>query len=135
MSRIEFTDDMRLGIDDIDEQHEKLIDLINELYEAIMDGSDADVIDEIVDEAHDYIGYHFSTEQDLMERYEYPEIDEHTDEHDDYILRSSEHLVDAGDNREGLAGDVLEFLTDWWVTHIGDTDRRLVEFLKKKGVA
>lgn len=134
MPRIEWNDSLKLGVSEIDKQHEKLIGLINDLYDAATQGKAKDVVDEIVSEAHDYIDYHFSTEQKLMDEHGYPAEGDHADEHDDYILKSSDYLVAAQDDEAGLADDVLEYLTGWWKTHINVTDRKLAMFLKEKGV-
>lgn len=135
MPRIEWNDNLKLGVAEIDEQHEKLIGLINDLYDAFKQGKAKDVVDDIVSEAHDYIDYHFSTEQRLMEEYDYPQMGDHVDEHDDYIVQSSDHLMASQDDEAGLADDVLDFLTDWWKTHINGTDRKLAMHLKEKGVS
>ncbi|MBU1002416.1 MAG: bacteriohemerythrin [Proteobacteria bacterium] len=134
MPKIEWNDSLKLGVTEIDKQHEKLIGLINDLYDACTLGKAQDIVDEIVSEAHDYIGYHFSTEQRLMEEHDYPVLDDHIDEHEDYILKSSDYLVASQDNAKGLAQDVLDYLTGWWKTHINDTDRKLALYLKGKGV-
>ena len=134
MPKIEWNDSLKLGVTEIDKQHEKLIGLINDLYDACTLGKAQDIVDEIVSEAHDYIGYHFSTEQRLMEEHDYPVLDDHIDEHEDYILKSSDYLVASQDNAKGLAQDVLDYLTGWWKTHINGTDRKLAQFLKDQGV-
>lgn len=135
MPKLIFSENWRLGIAVMDSQHETLIDLINRLYDAVMEGHDAEVIDDIASEAYDYIGKHFETEQALMEEHEYPGQKAHEDEHEDYILKSSEYLMDSGEGREGLAGDVLDYLMDWWVLHINGTDMDLAEYLKRQGVS
>jgi len=134
MPRIEWNDSLKLGVSEIDKQHEKLIGLINNLYDAVTQGKAQDIVADIVSEAHDYIDYHFSTEQRLMEVNGYPAEDDHVDEHENYILKSSDYLVAAQDDAKGLAQDVLEYLTDWWKTHINGTDRKLAMFLKGKGI-
>lgn len=134
LSRIEWNDSLKLGISEIDQQHEKLIALINDLYDAFKQGKAKDVVDEIVSEAHDYIGYHFSTEQRLMEEHGY-DANSHIEEHEDYILKSSDHLMASHEDEAGLAEDVLEYLTDWWKGHILGTDKKLAAFLKDKGVS
>lgn len=135
MPRIEWNDNLKLGVKEIDEQHEKLIALINDLYDAHKEGKAKEVIDAIVSEAHDYIGYHFSTEQRLMEDHDYPGLEEHTDNHEDYIIKSSDFLMASHDDEEGLADEVLDYLTGWWKSHINVTDRKLTHFLKSKGVS
>lgn len=133
--KIQWNESLMLGIGEIDAQHEKLIALINDLHDAFTQGKEKKVVDDIVSEAHDYIGYHFSTEQRLMEEHGYPGTDGHVDEHEDYILKSSEHLMASQEDETGLADEVLDYLTGWWKTHINGTDRKLAQFLKGKGVA
>lgn len=134
MPRIEWNDSLKLGVTKIDKQHEKLIGLINDLYDACTQNKAQDVVDEIVSEAHDYIDYHFTTEQRLMEEHDYPDLGDHIDEHDDYIVQSSDHLMASQEGESGLADDVLDYLTGWWKTHINGTDRKLAKFLQDRGV-
>ena len=132
--RIEWNDGLKIGIGEIDKQHEKLIGLINDLYDAFTQGKAKEVVDDIVSEAHDYIGYHFSTEQRLMEEHGY-DADSHIEEHEDYILKSSDHLMASQDGEAELAQDVLDYLTNWWKGHILGTDKKLAAFLKDEGVS
>ena len=133
MPRIEWNDSLKLGIAEIDQQHEKLISLINDLHDAFKQGKVRQVIDDIVSEAHDYIGYHFSTEQRLMEEHGYGESESHIEEHEDYIIKSSDHLMASQDGETKLPEEVLDYLTNWWKIHINGTDRKLAAFLKDKG--
>lgn len=134
MPRIEWNDSLKLGVARLDKQHEKLVGLMNDLFDACTRGRGADVVEEAIFEAHDYIDYHFTSEQRLMEEYDYPELGEHVDGHDDYIVQAADDFAVLREGAGDAASEVLERLTGWWVEHIGGPDRRLADFLRAQGL-
>jgi len=122
----------------IDEQHMELIKLTNKLFASCMAGQQKskEAFLEIVRSAVDYTGYHFSTEEKIMERINYPGYSAHRKEHKDFV-REVYIKVD-----EFKAGKILTpltfvyFLRDWVLSHIAVSDRKLGEYLvrlKKSG--
>ncbi len=132
--RIDWNETLELGVAKLDKQHQRIARLMNDLCEAYARGKSQDVVDEAVGEAHDYIDFHFNTEQRLMEEHEFPGIEAHVDEHDDYILQVSDHLLVPPLDGEGPSDEVLEYLVSWWTAHIAGPDRELAAHLKARGV-
>ncbi|MCL1815630.1 MAG: bacteriohemerythrin [Treponema sp.] len=123
----------------IDSQHMELINLTNKLYRSCLRGRDSslEVFMVVLRGAVDYVGYHFSTEEKIMERVEYPNFGAHKREHNDFVrevLKSVDDLSKGGTvNPLGF----VKYLKDWVLTHIAVTDSALghhLVALKQKGV-
>ena len=75
-------------IDELDEQHQRLVGLINDLYTDLQncpeDMQKRACIAKTLDELVDYSIYHFSAEEKLMQEYDYPEYEQHKSEHEEF---------------------------------------------------
>jgi hemerythrin-like metal-binding protein len=132
MPHIAWCDTFLTGVREIDEQHEKLTAMINELYYAYMDGKDKDVLSSIIAGVSDYTSYHFAAEERLMHDSGYPLSAEHKKEHQEFIEKSIDFLIAHTRDEAELTSEVLDYLTTWWITHIKGTDRKLTVFLLEK---
>lgn len=123
-----------LGIDEIDEQHRKLVEQFTRFSEAIQEGSDVKILSEMTDFMVEYAQFHFTTEERYMQLYDYPGIAGQLSEHAEFT-RYSEDLVQRirseGASREislALAGKMVR----WLIRHIRSFDREMVDFIKKR---
>jgi hemerythrin-like metal-binding protein len=128
-----WTQDLELGIPTIDEQHKKLVAMINSLHRAV-EKNDAAGAKRVLQELVEYTGYHFGTEEKFFDQHGYPETEAHKTIHKKLVEKALAFTkkFDAGD--EFLAQELLIFLKDWLVSHICVTDRKYVPFLQSKGV-
>lgn len=132
MSAVRWNDGLRLGVAKMDRQHEKVMGLLEALGAAKAPG---EAFDEAVGEALDYMDYHFAAEQRLMEEWDYPDLGEHVDAHDDFMVQAADDLAMLQDGGgEEPAEAVLLRLADWWAGHIAGADRKLAAFLREHGV-
>lgn len=128
-----WTKDLELGIPTIDEQHKKLVAMINSLHRAV-EKNDAAGAKRVLQELIEYTGYHFGTEEKFFDQHGYPETDAHKTIHKKLVdkVLAFKRKFDAGE--EFLSQELLNFLKDWLVNHIGFTDRKYAPFLQGKGV-
>ena len=126
MPYIPWSDALKVGVETIDTQHEHLTALINRLYEAHRQGHDREILQETIAELDDYVRTHFRDEQEFMREHGYVGIESHIDQHNDFIIKSVEYLIEYSNGKEELTEEVLEYLTDWWLNHISHTDREMV---------
>ncbi len=138
MPLIEWNDSLKLGVAVVDRQHQRLIEIINRLYDATMEGRGADVIGEIMDELIVYTATHFSMEEKYFAQFHYADAEEHKQEHDALIEKVTA-FVDAFEqapaaSRAALAKELLQFLQIWWRYHMMDTDSKFVALFKQKGL-
>ena len=134
MSFIHWTDSLSVGIESIDEQHKILVEIINNLNEAMRNSETDQIISDIFQRMIGYTEIHFAFEENLFDRYGYEGSTAHKAKHVALIdtIQSLQQKLDEGDARVGI--EVMEFLKRWLTDHILKTDRDYAEFLVEKGV-
>lgn len=134
MALIKWSERFSVNIKVIDEDHMKLAGLINTLYDAMCMGKGNDVLGKVLTDLIDYTVYHFRTEEDFFESYGYSEFRQHKKEHDELTNQAVE-LKNKHDRGEVvLTIEVMNFLRDWLINHILDSDKKYISFLNSKGV-
>lgn len=125
-------DALSVRIDAIDEQHKKLIDLLNRLHQSkATKGGDA-TIRKILKELIDYTVYHFAFEEKLFDKYGYKQAVEHKKSHrmlESQVLEFAK-AFEAGS--ASLSADLFLFLRGWLNGHIRGSDRQYAPFLVAK---
>jgi hemerythrin-like metal-binding protein len=134
MNLFEWTPAIAVGITTIDDQHKKLISLINDVSDAMKARKATEVIGNILLELSDYTIYHFGNEEKAFEKYNYPDKAAHMAAHKIYVDKINE-LVERNKKGElGLSISVLDFLMEWITNHIMKTDMQYVPFFKDKEI-
>ncbi|MDR0554327.1 MAG: bacteriohemerythrin [Treponema sp.] len=129
---VEWDDKYAIGIPLIDEQHKQLIQLTNDLYKACRDGTEAAnaQFKEAIRGTVDYIKYHFSAEEKMLENIKYPELTAHKRQHESLVKSI---LVDVKNFEEGkkfVPNAFVRELKDWILTHIAVMDVRYAQYMK-----
>lgn len=134
MALIQWTDQLELNVLEIDRQHRRLVDIINELDEAMGVGRGKDVVKSVLDRLVDYTVYHFGSEEHLLEVHNYPGVVRHKAQHIEFVKKLIDLRDACGRQQIGLPIAVMSFLSDWLVDHIKGTDRQYVAHLAERGV-
>ena len=132
-SYIEWDDAYSVGIDSIDQQHKRLISLINQLQTAVDYSTGEEFEREALDELVDYTKTHFSYEEELMQKYAYPEFEPHKAQHQKMIQQVEEVLAEYEQDHDRAMRRALDFLKQWLINHINGTDKEYSEYLIEKG--
>lgn len=119
---------MSVGVEEIDEQHKKFLDMANEAIDAVA-ANNHNVINKIIDQFKDYASYHFKTEADLMAKYKYPESSHHHDAHIDFYDKVADLESSVSDTKEA---ELISFIQSWLLLHIGSTDKKLGAFINNR---
>lgn len=131
---IEWTPDLSVEVETFDQQHKRLIGLINNLYHAMREGEGHQLLGETLDELLAYTDYHFSTEERAFETYEYPQCEAHRLQHESLLRQARELKAKHVAGETVLTTEVLKFLQDWVVNHIKKCDRLYSPYLKDKKI-
>jgi len=135
MENVAWAPGFEIGVKSIDEQHKRLVEMLNALGKAIGESHGKDAIMGIVEEMKGYAVYHFKTEEDVMASTDYPKRSPHKQEHDTFI----EQVLDAADTLESggkiTPGEVWTFLHNWLIEHILESDKDMGMHLSAKGVS
>lgn len=129
MSRVQWNDTMSVGVEEIDEQHKSLLNMLNDLYDAAEAG-DFSVVNGIIDKMKSYARMHFTTEERLMKRSRYPELFDHMAEHAFFVSNVKDFNQADPDDPSRLP-TVLSFLRQWLLDHILVVDARMGHHLRQ----
>ena len=130
MTLVEWRDDFKIGIEEVDFEHQELIELINDSYnEAKKEGSTLAVMD-CLGEIFAKTSAHFALEEKEMRALKYDQYEDHKEDHEQ-LLDSIRDIMDEYEDISTL--DEKEFgqrLTDWFVNHFSTKDAQLHKFLQ-----
>lgn len=129
MVLIKWSSNYSVKIDEMDRQHQKLINLINQLHEAMMAGSGDDAMYEVLSGLVAYTKEHFASEEKLMQQFHFPQLAGHRAEHQRLVEQVSALVKRADAGQPLSAYEVLQFLREWLINHIQNTDRRYGNFI------
>ena len=129
MSFIEWTPEYQIGHPEIDKQHQHLVSLINNLYNAYTEGNSSSIVEPILNELVDYTMYHFNSEELHMDNLQYPLVTKHKEEHAYFIAKVDEFKMDFDQGNIFVSMDILEFLSSWILDHIAESDKELAKYL------
>jgi len=134
MAIIYWLPEFNTDIEIIDQQHQLLVDLINQLYEAHATGKDQATLLKLINKVGMFAATHFAREEDYFEIYGYPDMDDHLQEHDYFedMLNQFEDEFKSG--KQQLTNNVIMFLSEWLIKHINGSDQAYVTFLRSRGV-
>jgi diguanylate cyclase (GGDEF)-like protein/hemerythrin-like metal-binding protein len=119
-----------IGIRDIDDQHMRMAELIDELSASLRGGGDRDACLAELDALIRYAAMHFATEEGLMEQHKVADFLRHRDEHRRLLHDIRNLQIDGDIPRAGL---ILRYLREWLVRHVDSMDRQLGQALLAKG--
>lgn len=124
---IEWEQQYELGINEIDTQHKHLVSLVNKMAEALEranQGEDAfDDMLSVLDALKDYTVYHFSFEESLLEKCNYPDLIPHKEQHRIFIEQLESIDIRALDNDPITNGKkLIKMMIAWIFKHIQGTD-------------
>jgi len=134
MSLINWTDNMSVGNNEIDEQHKKLIDIINKLHDQMKIGKGKEILGVIINGLMSYTVFHFSFEEKLFDQYKYTDTLKHKKEHDDLVdqVETFKNKVIKDNTYPTL--EIMTFLRDWLTNHILVSDKKYSAFFKEKNI-
>jgi hemerythrin len=131
---IPWSDELSVGIEEIDEQHKVLVGLVNRMHDAIEEHHGSEAVVEILTELADYTKIHFAVEESLMRILGYPGYEDHKVIHDELL----EHVVELQDKvaagRTAISFELMHFLRTWLSKHIMEEDMQYSGFFLASGV-
>jgi hemerythrin-like metal-binding protein len=122
---VEWEDDLRVGIDAIDEHHRYLLDLINDLYEVVSNKRGTREVARLVKATDAYAKVHFRAEEKMMQHYGFEGIKRQEKQHHEFEAKIHEFYEELHDNPLVAQFDVLSYLRDWLIHHIRVEDTKL----------
>jgi hemerythrin len=135
---VEWDNRYSIGIPFIDDQHKELVRLTNELYQGCLKGDEAAkaFFAKTVKGTVDYVKYHFSAEEKLLENVKYPELPNHKKFHEAFVKQLLDNVRSFQEGKKFVPNVFVRFLRDWILSHIAVEDKKYAAYifnLKKQG--
>ena len=121
------------GISEVDYQHFKIVNYINDLYREFVGNKNKEKLYSILTDLAEFTRIHFADEQILMKKHNYPRLDIHMKEHTDLLKQLGRYIEDIKNNRAKIDDKFLAFLNEWLSHHILEEDMQYAPYLKDRG--
>ena len=128
MKQLTLDETLALGIEEIDDDHSKLIELYNILNQSVTEDASGEYIEAVLEELINCTKWHFSHEERLMVKYGFDGYEEHKTDHQDLVegaRKLKQKYLLAGKLEE----EDLVYLERWLTEHILVSDTKLAAFL------
>lgn len=124
---LRWKDDYLIGVESIDEQHEKLFEIAGRAFDLLKNDMCIDKYDrivEILEELKNYAIYHFKSEEEYMLNIGYKRFISHKVEHDEFIEKvNNADLKKIDVDQDAYLMSLLEFIVNWTSDHILKNDK------------
>ena len=131
MNDLIWGDTLSVQVQEIDEDHRKLVELYNILDHSVVEGDATNYIDAVMEELITCTVWHFRHEERLMLKYGYEGLVEHKTEHQELIESAKalqQKLLQGG---KPISSEEVRFLEHWLIGHILGADMDLGSYLGK----
>ena len=126
---LQWKEEYEVGVAEIDEQHQKLIDIANRVYELMRNELALDKYDQIVEilqELKEYTVYHFHFEEGLMQKAKYKKRFSHKILHQNFLAKvEAVDLAALDENQEEYLVKIMDFIANWLIDHIVGEDKKV----------
>ena len=129
MALVEWEERYSVGNERIDQQHQRIVAMINTLGEAMETGKEKPVLMKILADLVGYTKTHFSEEENLMAQRGYPHLAEHQEQHAHLNRQLADYYRNFYISSRPQSAQVMAFLQDWLYSHILAEDKRYAPFL------
>lgn len=134
MALVKWDQSYSVKVKNCDDDHKKLFDMINTLHEAMRAGHGAEKVQQIVKGLADYTKFHFSREESLFQKTNYPESAAHRAEHQAFVKRVTDFQKELAAGKGGQSVAVSIFLNEWLTNHIKKSDQKYSDHMNTNGI-
>ena len=123
MALLTWHDSYSVKVRKFDDEHIKLIGLINQLHDAMLVGKGGQVIGTVLQSLIDYTATHFAAEETMLKLHKYPDYEQHEKEHNLLVLQVLDVQKNLKTGNAPLSQEIMSFLKEWLQTHIQVEDK------------
>ena len=135
MSLITWSDSYSIKVPAMDEQHKKLIALMNELFDYQKQGKGKEIIEKTLKGLVDYTRTHFAAEERFLQQNKYPKLAEHQGIHKNLLGQVQKYMDKYKAGESVIAAELNNFLKDWLIKHIMNIDMEYGKFINQNAKA
>jgi hemerythrin len=130
MTFAEWSDDLSLGTEKIDNQHKELLCILNDLHDVYDTANRQSAAEACLMKMKNYMKVHFTDEEQFMKDIGYPEIQAQKEEHKAFTDKVSDYDIMQIMSYTPYQ-DMLSFLKEWFINHIIANDMKIADFLRQ----
>ena len=132
---IKWKEEYSVNVKEIDEQHQHLISMINQLYKNISNVSlDEILLAQTLDELIEFAKNHFGTEEKYFDKFGYPEAEHHKSIHRLFTEKISLFKEGYKNKKVKISFYLIDFLEDWFLNHLASEDKKYTKFFNEHGL-
>jgi len=129
MSTFVWKPDFSVGIKEMDDQHRGFFDILNKLGEAAGGNKGMEVVGPVLLQLYEYSRHHFAEEENWLKIIGYPGLQYQKKQHEFFISQVTDLQDRYSKGEANIPLSTLEFLRDWLLSHILDTDKKYGTFM------
>jgi hemerythrin-like metal-binding protein len=122
------------GIPTIDGEHRELLGILNKAIDAKEHSDNKEELEEVLEEMTKFALEHFETEEAYMREFNYPEYHCHSEEHYRFFTKTMAYFERVVNGDYHISNELIEYLKQWIVHHIQNSDRQYIDCFKKNGL-
>ena len=136
MTPIEWTRELSVGDEDIDRQHQQLVGMVDQLYDAVNESRLEDLTITDVNNLMTFAWNHFQTEEEMFRRIGFPEAEDHIKEHERFVQAVTDFRTRFATMGENVFPELVAYLDEWLDDHLREKDQKYASYLagKRDGV-
>ncbi|TNF95887.1 MAG: hypothetical protein EP297_11385 [Gammaproteobacteria bacterium] len=134
MPIVTWSDEYNINVEEIDIQHQQLLELVNNLHSSVEANIGKNDLKDLLIELTEFTRMHFSTEEKLMKEHDYPEYKDHHKDHITLLKHMNQLVAKVSNGKGPTFSSDYDVSTDWALVHILEHDKNLGAFLNSRGV-
>ena len=123
MAVIRWRESFATGVEQFDQEHKRLVALVNLMFEAIRDKRTEEVVAQASTELVAHAVEHFAHEEQAMEALAYSDIEAHKEEHAQLRAKAEQFHTRIAQKDPAAALEFYHFLREWLANHILESDK------------
>ena len=123
-----------VGVRAMDDQHAIMMETMNELRLALVQGVKRTRANELLEELIEFTRLHFWNEEQLLERHGFPGLAAHRAEHLRLLVQVTESAHRLQHTESPPIGELLLFLHGWFINHVEEVDRQYGPWMNERDV-
>ncbi|HAM97783.1 MAG TPA: hypothetical protein DCQ26_04165 [Marinilabiliales bacterium] len=131
---LDWVPEFRLDIAEMDEQHQQLIHLANQMFASFKLDKNKKEIKDNLRSFVDFASYHFGNEENYFEQFGLQSAKDHLLEHKQFIKEITQFQTDYAANKVKFLDGTMNFIKNWLHQHFTGTDRDYISLFKENGL-
>lgn len=131
MKKIKFTDELCSGDSEIDAQHKKIVEVLNDLISEVNISIRSEKFADILNDLVEYTEVHFKYEEYLLEKYHFEDLEDHKKKHDEFLENIAEIIESVVEDDYSAPKVLAHYLYAWITKHLLEEDKQYFSLFKE----